>query len=79
MSSSADKVKATHPTGRLIDIQEAHARYAALVDKKFAVALSEAEQAELRRLEAYLNEADAEAYGPMKKKLQAALRASTTA
>lgn len=60
-------------SGRPIDIQEAHARYAALVDKKFASALSEAEQEEMLRLEVYLNEVEAEVYEPIKDKLQAAL------
>jgi hypothetical protein len=79
MSRSADKIKAMRPAGRPMDVQEAQARYAALVDKKFASALSEAEQGELRRLEAYLNEIDAELYEPIKRRLQAALRTPTRA
>jgi len=63
----------------MVDIREAHARYAALVDKRFTAALSEAEQAELLRLEAYLNEVEAEFYKPVKDKLLAALAATTKA
>jgi hypothetical protein len=55
----------------MVDLQEAHARHAALVDKKFAAALSEEEQAEMLRLEAYLNEVEAELYEPVKNKLHA--------
>jgi hypothetical protein len=79
MSSSVDEVTAMSLNDRPIDIPKAQARYAALVDKKFASALSEAEQAELLRLEGYLNEIDAEFYEPIKNKLQAALGATTKA
>lgn len=68
-----------HTSGQPINLQEAHARYAALVDKKFASGLSETEQAELQYLEGYLNKAEAELYEPIKDKLRAALGATAKA
>jgi len=76
---AVDQVTPMVPEGRAADIQAIHARYAALIDKKFASALSEAEQAELLRLEICLNEVDAELYEPIKNTLQAALGATTKA
>jgi hypothetical protein len=48
-------------------------RYAELVDKKFRSSLSNSEQAELLRLQTYLDEADAKYYQPAERKLQSVL------
>jgi len=66
-------------SSRPIEINDAHDRYAVLVDKKFISSLSPEEQAELLRLEVYLDEVEADFYEPIKKKLRAALAATTKA
>jgi|1186.fasta_scaffold594797_2 hypothetical protein len=48
-------------------------RYAELVDKKFRSSLSDSEQAELLRLQTYLDEADGKYYEPAERKLQSVL------
>lgn len=53
--------------------KQARDRYAELVDKKFRASLSEPEQAELLHLKAYLDEADAKFYEPIKQKLRTSL------
>jgi restriction endonuclease Mrr len=56
-----------------LNIDHARDRYAELVDKKFGSYLTEAEQAELLRLRAYLTEAESGFYEPIKKRLDLAL------
>jgi hypothetical protein len=52
---------------------QARARHAELVDKKFSSSLSEIEQAELLRLQAYLDQAEAKFYEPIERELESAL------
>jgi hypothetical protein len=59
--------------------RQARDRYAELVDKKFRSSLSESEQAELLRLQAYLDEAEAGFYEPGERRLEAALTKLRTA
>jgi hypothetical protein len=53
-----------------VDIDQARDRHAELVDKKFGSSLSEEEQAELLRINVYLDEAEAKFYEPIEKKLE---------
>lgn len=52
---------------------QARARYAELVDKKFSASLTEPETAELSRLQAYLDQAEARFYEPVERKLDSIL------
>jgi hypothetical protein len=52
-------------------LTEAQERYSALVDKKFACALSESEEGELRSLERVLDQAEAKLYEPFEAQLEA--------
>jgi hypothetical protein len=52
---------------------QARERHAELVDKKFRSSLSEIEQAELLRLQACLDQAEAKLYEPIERKLASAL------
>ena len=52
---------------------QARDRYADLVDKKFRSSLSEDEQAELARLQTYLDEIETPFYEPIERKLKSAL------
>lgn len=58
-------------------LDPARDRYAELIDKKFGSRLTEAEQAELLRLRAYLDEAESDFYEPIKKRLDLALAKSS--
>jgi len=51
-------------------LTEAQERYSALVDKKFARALSASEEEELRSLETYLDQAEAKLYEPFEAQLE---------
>ena len=58
----------------MADVEKwARERYAELVDKKFCSALSKAEEEELQRLQACLDEAEAKLYEPVERELEAAL------
>jgi hypothetical protein len=62
------------PSERPIDVEsQARNRYAELVEKKYASSLSQAEQTEMLRLQAYFDEIEAEFYEPAKKMLSSAL------
>ncbi len=52
---------------------QARARYVELVDKKFSTSLTEPETAELSRLQAYLDQAEARFYEPVERKLDSIL------
>jgi hypothetical protein len=54
--------------------KRARERYAELVDKRFCSALSESETAELQRLEARLDEAEAKLYEPVVRELESTLK-----
>ncbi|MBW8876891.1 MAG: CHAT domain-containing protein [Acidobacteria bacterium] len=59
---------------RLVDAaRQERDRYAELVDKKFQSPLTVSEQAELLRLQEYLDEADAKFYEPIEEKLESVL------
>ena len=63
-----------HPSEKPVDIEsQARDRYADLVDKKFRSSLSESEQAELLRLQVYLDQVEANFYEPIERKLESAL------
>ena len=62
------------PSEQPIDLEsQARDRYSELVEKKYASSLSDAERAEMLRLQAYLDEVEAEFYEPAKKMLSSAL------
>jgi len=54
-------------------VAQARDRYAELVDKKFRSPLSPAEQEELKSLDAFLDESEAELYEPIERKLESVL------
>ena len=57
-----------------VDLEpQARDRYSELVEKKYASALSAAEQAEMVRLQACLDRAEARYYEPIEMKLKSAL------
>ncbi len=58
-----------------VDLDQTRDRHAELVDKKYGSFLTETEQEELLRLRVYLDEAQAEFYKPIEKKLDLALAA----
>jgi hypothetical protein len=63
-----------HPSEKPVDVEsQARDRYADLVDKKFRSSLSESEQAELLRLQVYLDQVEANFYEPIERKLESAL------
>lgn len=62
------------PSEQPIDLEsQARDRYSELVEKKYASSLSDAERAEMLRLQPYLDEVEAEFYEPAKKMLSSAL------
>ena len=57
-----------------VDLErQARDRYAELVERKYASVLSAAEQAEMLRLQAYLDQAEAKFYKPIERKLKSTL------
>ena len=62
-----------HPEAPVDLERQARDRYAELVEKKYASALSAVEQAEMLRLQVYLDQAEARFYEPIERKLKSAL------